>query len=143
MVNTLDAFANALCCDSLEGLECILQYHYKKLKFLHKLVSSQSKFIDEIASDYDANTSLMVNITMSDDKAAKKLLESITNVSTSYNNSVLEYNPNPKDLLTDMDGEPIIKAELDSSDYVYGIMDDAFTIEKNNELANAYKGNTN
>ena len=79
MVNTLDAFANALCCDSLEGLECILQYHYKKLKFLHKLVSSQSKFIDEIASDCDAHTSLMVNITMSDDKAAKKLHKMIEN----------------------------------------------------------------
>ena len=36
MVNTLDAFANALCCDSIEGLECILHYHYRKLKFLHK-----------------------------------------------------------------------------------------------------------
>lgn len=79
MVNTLDAFANALCCDSLEGLECILQYHYRKLKFLHKLVSSQSKFIDEIASDYDANISLMVNITMSDNKAAKKLRKMIEN----------------------------------------------------------------
>lgn len=73
MVNTLDAFANALCCDSIEGLECILHYHYRKLKFLHKLVSSQAKFIEEITSDYDSNTSLDVKLVMSDNKAAKKL----------------------------------------------------------------------
>ena len=77
MVNTLDAFANAWCCDSLEGLECILQYHYRKLKFLHKLVSSQSKFVNDIASDYDSNTSLNVTLTMSDERAAKKLRKMI------------------------------------------------------------------
>lgn len=80
MVNTLDAFANALCCNSLEGLECILRYHYRKFKFLHKLVSSQSKFIDDVISDCDEDASMNVKITMSDVKAAKKLRKLIENV---------------------------------------------------------------
>ena len=41
------------------------------------MVSSQSKFVNDIASDYDSNTSLNVTLTMSDERAAKKLRKMI------------------------------------------------------------------
>ena len=75
MTQTLDVLVNTLSCESLEGLECLLHYQYKKILFLYRLIKSQFDLIEDITSDYD--DSLYVKIEMSDKKAARKLLSMI------------------------------------------------------------------
>ena len=77
MTQTLDVLVNTLSCESLEGLECLLHYHYKKILFLYRLIKSQFDLIEDITSDYDDDSSLYVKIEMSDKKAARKLLSMI------------------------------------------------------------------
>jgi hypothetical protein len=77
MTQTLDVLVNTLSCESLEGLECLLQYQYKKILFLYRLIKSQFDLIEDITSDYDDDSSLYVKIEMSDKKAARKLLSII------------------------------------------------------------------
>lgn len=77
MTQTLDVLVNTLSCESLEGLECLLHYQYKKILFLYRLIKSKFDLIEDITSDYDDDSSLYVKIEMSDKKAARKLLSMI------------------------------------------------------------------
>ena len=58
MTQTLDVLVNTLSCESLEGLECLLHYQYKKILFLYRLIKSQFDLIEDITSDNDDDSSL-------------------------------------------------------------------------------------